>query len=494
VEIKRKLDISNRHNTGETKKSKAELSQIISVAAGSRAEKAGVKIGDRLLAINNKPIRDMIDYQFEASDPNSVLSVEREQDNQKQILQIKLKNATGEPLGLEFAEPTFDGIKVCNNDCPFCFVYRTPKGFRPTLYVKDDDYRYSFMYGGFVTLTNLKEEDWQRIIEQRLTPLYVSVHSTDIELRRRLLGNATAPAIIEQLKRLNSAGITAHTQVVLVPTVNDKANLDKTIADLAKLYPGVQTAAIVPVGLAGGAGYEGDRRKSHRAHGRGFEQETPMPMRPFTPEESEIVIAQVQNWQKKLKRELGTPFVYLSDEFYLLCGQEVPHKAHYEDFDQIENGVGLVRYFLDDWKRTEKRLPVALAQPLTATLVTAVLITPTFRPIVTRLNEVEGFNLDLLTVHNKTLGSTVTVAGLLTGRDVIDALLQYEAEGNKLGDIIFLPQVMLDKKGYGGRFLDNLTPADVVQATGRKVVMAGLMSEVWQTISQELDNSPKDSP
>jgi putative radical SAM enzyme (TIGR03279 family) len=474
------LDISSRHSTGEQKKSKTELRQIISVAPGSRADKAGVKLGDRLLAINGKPIRDMIDYQFEASDANAVLTLEREQKE----LQIRIKNATGEPLGLEFAEPTFDGIKVCNNDCPFCFVYRTPKGYRPTLYIKDDDYRYSFMYGGFVTLTNLKDDDWKRIIEQRLTPLYVSVHSTEIELRRRLLGNATAPDVVEQLKRLNIEGITAHTQIVLVPTVNDGANLDKTIKELAALYPGVETAAVVPVGLAGGAGYDGDRRKSSKAHGRGFGEEEAMPMRPFTAAEAEKVITQVHAWQKQFKKTLGTPFVYLSDEFYLLCGQAVPNKVHYEDFDQIENGVGLVRHFLDDWKRTEKRLS-ALIKPVSVTIVTATLITPTFQPIITRLNEVGNLAINLLTVENKALGSTVTVAGLLTGRDVIEVLLQYQSDGYNLGDVIFLPQVMLDKKGYGGRFLDNLTPADVERATGRKVIMAGLISEVWQAIQAE---------
>jgi putative radical SAM enzyme (TIGR03279 family) len=484
------LNISNLHS-GNVKK-RRELDKIVAVTPGSVAAKAGLRVGDRLLAVNGKPTRDLIDYHFEAVEARVRLTVERD----GQPLEIRLRNGEGEPLGLEFAAPTFDGITVCNNDCPFCFVYRTPKGFRPTLYIKDDDYRYSFMYGGFVTLTNLKEQDWQRLIEQRLTPLYVSVHSTEPELRRRLLGNQTAPDILEQLGRLNTAGIQAHTQVVLVPEVNDGERLEKTINDLVKLYPGVQTVGVVPVGLAGGAGYAGDRRQSSHQHGRGFENQDVMPMRPFTGTEAEKIIQVVHSWQKQFKKKFGTPFVYLSDEFYLLCGKEVPGRAHYEDFDQIENGVGLVRRFLDDWKRTEKKLPAALMRSISATLVTAELITPTFRPIIERLNTIEGLHLNLLTVLNQALGSTVTVAGLLTGRDVLDALLALQADNTSLGEVLFLPQVMLDKKGYGGRFLDDVTPEEIEQATGCKVMMAGLMSEVWEVLAKlETENhfEPKET-
>jgi putative radical SAM enzyme (TIGR03279 family) len=472
------LDISNLHSGNKKNRDK-----IIAVASGSISEKAGVRAGDRLLAINGKPVRDMIDYQFGVAEDRIKLLVEREVEGSNIRLELRLKNVAGEPLGLEFGEPTFDGIRVCNNDCPFCFVYRTPKGFRSSLYIKDDDYRYSFMYGGFVTLTNLKEDDWQRIFEQRLNPLYVSVHSTDLAVRRRLLGNSTAPDIIEQLKRLRAGGIQVHTQVVLVPEVNDGVHLERTVKDLAELYPAVQTIAIVPVGLAGGDGYEGDRRRNFKAHGRGFENIQQMPMRTFRADEAVRIIEIVHDWQKLFKKEKGSPLVYLSDEFYLLCGHEVPGRSHYEDFDQLENGVGLVRRFLEDWKKTEKKLPVSLPHPVTATIVTAKLITPTFHPILERMNRVEGLQINLLTVENTMLGSTVTVAGLLTGRDVRNSLIAFQNHGQPIGDLIFLPQVMLDKKGFGGRFLDDLTPADIAAAMQRPVVMAGYMSEVWGSIS-----------
>jgi putative radical SAM enzyme (TIGR03279 family) len=488
------LDISSHHSAGKGSKSKKDLNRVIAVKPGSVAARAGIKPQDRLLAINNATVRDMIDYQFDTAEANLRLTIERDKtlpggEIAQETLQLRLRNAAGEPIGLEFAEPTFDGIRVCNNDCPFCFVYRTPKGFRPTVYIKDDDYRYSFMYGGFVTLTNLKEEDWQRIISQRLTPLYVSVHSTEFDLRRRLLGNPTAPEILGQLQRLIDNGIQVHTQIVLVPGVNDGEHLERTVHDLAKLYPGVQTIAIVPVGLAGGNGYAGDRRRSGRGHGRTYQNEEPMSMRVFKPEEAAQIVDTAHNWQRHFKKTHGTALVYLSDEFYLLCGREVPGRAHYEEFDQIENGVGLVRNFLEDWKRLEKKLPAALNRPITATLVTAELITPTFQPLIDRLNRIENLDLNLVTIKNRTFGPTITVAGLLTGHDVIDTLKTYVLQGHSLGEVLFLPQIMLDKKGYGARFLDDLTPAEVEAELGLSVVMAGLLSEVWQSI-QTLQKTP----
>lgn len=486
------MDISNRH-TVASKNSKKDLNRVIAVRPGSVAARAGIQVQDRLLAINDQPVRDMIDYQFDTADAELRLTIGRDRqlpggETVQQERVVRLKNSEGEPIGLEFAEPTFDGIRVCNNDCPFCFVYRTPKGFRPTVYIKDDDYRYSFMYGGFVTLTNLHEEDWQRIITQRLTPLYVSVHSTELDLRRRLLGNSTAPEILAQLQRLIDHGIEVHTQIVLVPGVNDGAHLERTVHDLASLYPGLQTIAIVPVGLAGGNGYDGDRRRGGRGHGRTYQHEAPMPMRVFRSDEAAHIVDTAHSWQRRFKKEHGTAVVYLSDEFYLLGGREVPGRAHYEDFDQIENGVGLVRHFLEDWKQTERKLPATLARSVTATLVTAELITPTFQQVIERLNEIAGLRLNLLTVKNTTLGHTITVAGLLTGHDVINALRALESKGTNLGEMLFLPQIMLDKKGYGGRFLDDLTPAEVERELNRPVVMAGLMSEVWQNL-YNLQNS-----
>ena len=460
-----------------------KYNQIGEVDAGSPAARAGIKTGDRLISINGKRVRDLIDYRFYSADDRLRVEIERPDAG---LLSFDIRTGN-RPLGLNFAEPAFDGIRVCNNDCPFCFVYRSPRGFRPSVYIKDDDYRYSFLYGGFVTLTNLKEEDWQRIGEQRLGPLYVSVHSTDLDLRRRLLGNSNAPDIMAQLRRLAAMGIDVHTQIVLVPTVNDGDNLKKTIHDLAALYPHVRSIAAVPVGLAGGQGYAGDRRRfaANRGHGRGFEDGDAMPMRTFRPDEAAEVIHHAENWQRTFDTLHGEPVFYLSDEFYIMAGVMPPSRRHYGDFEQIENGIGLVRQFLDDWRKTAKKLPETLVRPVQATLVTAEMIAPTIQKMTDRLNEIGNLDVRLVVVKNRAFGETCTVAGLLTGADVLDTLRGLRATdgGDALGDILFLPKAMLDKQGWGGRFLDDMTPealetALAADGTPVRVAMAGLMSQV----------------
>ena len=465
------------------------------VDAHSPAARAGIKTGDRLISINGKRIRDLIDYRFYSSDERVRVEVERSGEG-KLTFDIK----TGyRPLGLNFAEPAFDGIRVCNNDCPFCFVYRSPRGFRPSIYIKDDDYRYSFLYGGFVTLTNLKEEDWQRIDEQRLGPLYVSIHSTDLDTRRRLLGNSNAPDVLAQLRRLAKMGIDVHTQIVLVPTVNDGDNLKRTVHDLASLYPHVKSIAAVPVGLAGGQGYTGDRRRSapNRGHGRGFEAGEAMPMRTFQPDEAAKVIQMAENWQRTFQTMHGEPVFYLSDEFYIMAGVKPPPRSHYGAFEQLENGIGLVRQFLDDWRKTAKKLPESLPRPVHASIVTAEMIAPTFAPMVARLNEITNLSVRLIVVKNKAFGETCTVAGLLTGEDVLESLRTIRAaEGSAaLGDLLFLPKAMLDKQGWGGRFLDNMTPEmleTTLNAEGQPlhIAMAGLLSQVVTEIATYAANVP----
>src|SRR5438132_869468 len=218
---------------------------IDKVEPDSPAARAGIVPGDRLVAINGRPVKDVVAYQFNQVDARVTLEVERG----AAPLVFNVRKPEQDDLGLVFYDPTFDGIKRCNNHCPFCFVDQNAPGLRQTLDIKDDDYRYSFLYGGFITLTNLKESDWQRINEERLSPLYVSVHATEPELRRKLLGNPRAPEVLPQLRRLGDMGIQAHTQLVLCPGINDGEQLDRSISELAELYPHVQTVGAVPVGL-----------------------------------------------------------------------------------------------------------------------------------------------------------------------------------------------------------------------------------------------------
>ncbi|NIO69660.1 MAG: DUF512 domain-containing protein, partial [Anaerolineae bacterium] len=304
---------------------------IAAVAEGSIAEREGVRPGDQMVSINGHVLRDVIDYRFYGAEEELEIIVER--DSQRRVFQVQ--RDYDEDLGIEFAAPTFDGIRRCNSHCAFCFIAGMPKGMRASLYVRDDDYRYSFLFGNFITLTNLTEGDWQRLAEQRLSPLYISVHATDLALRRRILGNPAAPDVMDQLRRLGELGIQLHTQIVLMPGLNDGSALAQTVADLATLYPAVQSIAIVPVGLT----------RYHRCD-----------LRPYRPEEAGPILDQITAWQRKYRSQHSLNLVYASDEWYLLAGHEVPSADEYDGFPQLENGVGLTRVFLDEWEETRSRV------------------------------------------------------------------------------------------------------------------------------------------
>ena len=324
---------------------------IAAVVEGSLAEKEGLRPGDRLVSINGHVLRDVIDYRFYGAEEELELVLNR--DGQRLVLQIE--RGYEEELGLEFTAPTFDGIRRCHNQCAFCFMAGLPEGLRPSLYLRDDDYRYSFLSGNFITLTNLSEDDWERLAEQRLSPLYVSVHATDLTLRRRVLGNPAAPHVMDQLRRLGELGIQLHTQVVLVPGLNDGPALAQTVADLAALYPVVQSIAIVPVGLT-------------RYHRCGF--------RLYRPDEAGLILDQITAWQREYRRQHNLNLVYASDEWYLLAGRQIPPAEEYDDFPQLENGVGLTRVFLDEWEEAKARAPGLEGRTGITTLVCGILIAP----------------------------------------------------------------------------------------------------------------------
>jgi len=405
---------------------------IAHVARGSLADRIGLRPGDELLSINDQPLRDLIDVRYYAAEEALSFTVRRRQHT----MHFTTQRRYAEPLGLEFAHPTFDTpIRRCNNHCEFCFVAQMPPGLRSSLYVRDDDYRHSFLFGNYVTLTNLIEADWQRIEEQSLSPLYVSVHATDAELRRHFLNNPKAPDIMAQLERLTHMGIELHTQIVLVPEVNDGDALDRSIGDLVNLYPALQSVSVVPVGLT----------RFHRGGCR-------LP----TLAEARAVFEQVTGWQERLQAQLGARFAYLSDEWYLRLEEQIPPAASYDGLDLTENGIGLVRSFLDNWGTIQLQLSRP-SHTTDRTLVTGELFAPVLRGLV---QDWEGSTV--IAVRNDFLGQTVTVAGLLSGRDVVKQLQEREPAGP-----VVLPAAMF--AGPEGQSLDDMTPQEVEQALGHRV-------------------------
>ncbi len=432
---------------------------IAAVEPGSLAERAGLEAGDELLSINDHPLRDIIDVQFYGAEELLELWVARRAKRWR----VEIERSYDQDLGLTFANPTFDvDIRRCTNNCDFCFVKQNAKGMRRSLYIKDDDYRYSFLFGNFVTLTNLTAGDWARLEEQRLSPLYVSVHATDLELRRRFLGRRDAPDLLEQLRRLAELGIEVHTQVVLVPGLNDGEHLARTMFDLTELYQRpVASVGVVPIGLT----------KHH-----------PGKCRNYTPEESRMVLAQLEAWRLENRQKLGSSLVYPSDEWYLVAGREIPSAEEYDGFPQVENGVGMVRQLLDEWDSLRAELP-ALARG-SATLACGTLIAPVLSGIVHELNALSGAAVRVLPVVNETFGPTTTVSGLLTARDVSAAL-----QGQLTGEMVLLPRSMFTGS-YGagsapaGVTLDDWTVEDLCSTVGMAVEMAGTMAEVVAALTR----------
>jgi putative radical SAM enzyme (TIGR03279 family) len=439
---------------------------IDGVEPGSPAERAGVRKGDKLLSINGAPIKDVVGYRFHQVNPRLTLEVEREGEGAPLVLHVRKPEQ--QDLGLEFFDPTFDGIKRCNNHCPFCFVDQNAPGLRRTLDIKDDDFRYSFLYGGFITLTNLKESDWERVNEERLSPLYVSVHATETDVRRELLGNPRAPEILPQLARLGEMGIQVHTQLVLCPGINDGEHLNRSISDLAELYPHVQSVGVVPVGLTR------FRRNNH--------YQIKLPLRPYEPHESAPIVDQVEAWQREFRAELDTGFAYLSDEWYIMAGRPVPRARLYDGYSQIENGVGLVRQLLDESRRTSLKLPPRIERPVRAAVVCGEMPRETLEQALEPLRGVENVDLRIVVVKNDALGGNVACSGLLFGRDVAPALQKHSAGGEEPADLVFLPRRMFDFTGT--RTLDEWTVERFQEELGTPVIIAEWTRDVWSGITR----------
>lgn len=405
------------------------------IVAGSIAEELELERGDRLVAVNGHPLRDVIDYNYYASEEELVLEVLKASG---ELWEVEMERDDGEPLGFVFAPPE---PAHCGNKCVFCFVHQLPRGLRKPLYVKDEDYRLSFLYGNYVTLSNIGRDDIDRIVEQRLSPLYVSVHATSPSVREKLLGKKGIIPILDIMNELAKARITMHTQVVLCPGLNDGEVLQRTVADLVSLHPWVASLAIVPVGLT--------------AHRKGLS-----PLEPVTAPYAREFVRTWQQEAERIRRECGEPFLFLADEFFIKAGEPFPPLESYGEFPQIENGVGMIPLFLDQASRVVRK--ARAMRPRTVTVVTG---ESPYRFLADFLGLLEvrtGARLVPVAVANRLFGESVTVTGLVAGRDIIEAL-----KGRELGDAVFIPDVML-KEGEGV-FLDDVSLSELREALGVRV-------------------------
>ena len=413
---------------------------VASVEPRGAAGRAGVRAGDRILAINGALLRDVIDFHFHAGEEQLRLGVERE--GRRRTLHLTRRPGG---LGLQLEAPRPAEIATCANKCVFCFIHQLPRGMRKSLYVKDDDFRLSFLHGNYITLTDLDEAELERIEAQRLSPLYVSVHASDPDLRHALLGQPRVRReLLPVMERLAKAGIAMHAQIVLCPGWNDGAHLDRTVHELARLHPAVPTTAVVPVGLT-----------RHR--------ERLPDLRAVTGEEARVLVQAVERWQSEFQESLGTRFVWAADELYLQSGIPLPPARAYEGFAVAEDGIGLVRRFEDGFARALARSPAPLRRPRRVTVVTGEMFAPRMRALLERLR-VDGLAVNLAPIGNEFFGRGIGVAGLLTGRDIQVQLGQAAGRAGGLGDEVLVPAVTL--RDGAGVFLDDLTPADLAGSLG----------------------------
>jgi len=406
------------------------------VIKASIADAVGLEPGDTLLSINGQPVEDLLDYQFYSQDDNITLVIEKKNG---ETWSVDIEKDFDDELGLLFEGVVFDRIRLCRNRCMFCFIDQMPPAMRETLYVKDDDYRYSFLFGNYITLTNLSDDDWNKLESMRLSPLYVSVHTTSGPLRQQMMKNPRAAHIMEDLQRLKQVGIQVHTQIVLCPDLNDGQELVKSINELADLYPSVQSVGIVPVGLTG--------HRDKLPH-----------LRTFTAQEARELIEEVNQWRNTFRSRFGIGFVYLADEFYVKAGIPVPPADYYDDYSQIENGIGLIRLFMDDWQEIKRDLPNQI-DPVQVFLITGESARTVMQTVAEDLNRVKGLGVEVIVVPNQYFGGGVTVTGLLTGTDIINCL-----QDNYRGKKVVIPEVLLQEGST--MLLDNITLEEIASRTG----------------------------
>jgi putative radical SAM enzyme (TIGR03279 family) len=413
--------------------------KITTVKPASIADQAGLMAGDELLAINGEQARDILDYRFHEGDGDLLLRISRNGE----VVEFEIEKDDQEPLGLEFEEMK---ILSCGNDCIFCFVDQNPEGLRKELYFRDGDYRLSFMYGNYTTMTNAGPAIIRRIIQQRLSPQYISVHATDHEVRRRLMGITKDDQILEKIRTLHDNGIDMHTQIVLCPGLNDGSVLEKTVRDLFQFHERIISLAVVPVGLT-----------DHR-----FKLTQ---LRHVDQEYARHLLDIIEAWQKEFRKVIGRAFVYPSDEFFITAGRAIPVASYYDGFPQIENGVGMVRTFLIQFGRAAGHFPKRLGKRKRLLLATGKLASGMIKSdIMPRLQRIPGLSADLAVAPNTLFGASVTVSGLLSGKCLYFALKR-KCKG---ADLVLLPPDVLNTSGV---FLDDMTLEQLEEKLGVPVMV-----------------------
>jgi len=414
--------------------------EICEVVPDSLGAEMDLESGDRIIKVNGRVVRDYLDFRFQTAGETELLLEVRKKTGED--WEVELARAEGEDFGLSFEQIV---PRQCANECIFCFCNGNPPDARPSLFIKDEDVRLSFLYGNYTTLTSISEDEMRRIVEQRLSPQYVSVHATDLDVRAYLLGVDKQRAdISSKLRRLLDAGIEVHAQVVLCPGINDDKVLEKTIIDLAAEYPRITSVAIVPLGLTR---YNTDAR-----------------LTPVTPEFCRTVIDQVEVLQKQLHTKLGINFALLGDEIYLRAGRRIPGRSHYGDYPQIEDGVGMVRSFTNEFAKLMRQLERdgwSNSRKISGTIFTGTLFAPVLSKMIDKLNAQIGAKLLVEPLENSYFGGDVSVAGLLTGQELL------QARKKVMGDLVVIPRQML--KSDEAVMLDGMKLSDVSHALGQPI-------------------------
>ena len=417
---------------------------VKSLMPGGIGEELGIEPGDKLLAINGNEIQDVFDYYYYEESEQLLLLIEKPDGEE---WELEIEKDEDESLGIEFDQSLMDEYRSCRNKCMFCFIDQMPKGMRETLYFKDDDTRLSFLQGNYVTLTNMKDKDIDRIIYYHLSPINISVHTTNPELRKMMLNNNKAGNIMERMKKLAAAGIELHLQVVLCKGINDGEELDRTIRDITELYPSARSMSVVPIGLT-------------KYRDGLFKQE------PFTKEDSEKVLDQIEEWQKKNLEKFGSRIVYAADEFYLKAEREIPEPECYEDFQQFENGVGMLSLFKSEFYGLLPQITDREKRKRTLSLVTGAAAFGLISEIASEImKKFPNITINTYCIRNDFFGEMITVSGLLTGTDIINQL-----RGRELGEYIILPDSLL--RNGETVLLDDIYLSDIERDLGVKVKIA----------------------